>query len=383
MSAEFKVVIKSSSDKKFEVAVTEEMLVSELKAKIEEVAEVPKDRQRLIYSGRVLKDGETVGSYKIKEGQALHLVKGAAPPGSQPSSSSATGGTAGSGTTTGPSQPSVPTNLAAGQGSGNILADLTGARYAGLANLPSSNMFGPDGGMGPMPSPDDLVSMLEQPGVAEMMRNAWSNPQVIDMMINSNPNLRAMGPQVRQYMQSEQFRNLMTNPQHLRQILEMQRMFGGGGAGGLGGPQTNASFPAPGTTESATSNTSNTDGSSNAAAANPFAALLNPSGTNANTNSSTNAAAGDTPANPFAALLGGANGGGFPPMDPALLASLWGGAAAQQQPEDTRPPEERYATQLAQLNELGFHDFDRNVRALRRSGGNVEGAVEALLDGQV
>jgi hypothetical protein len=50
-------------------------------------------------------------------------------------------------------------------------------------------------------------------------------------------------------------------------------------------------------------------------------------------------------------------------------------------PADTRPPEEVYETQLRQLNEMGFYEFDRNVSALRRSGGNVQGAIEYLLNG--
>jgi ubiquilin len=53
--------------------------------------------------------------------------------------------------------------------------------------------------------------------------------------------------------------------------------------------------------------------------------------------------------------------------------------AAPQSPPDTRPPEERYAEQLRQLNDMGFFDFDRNVEALRRTGGSVQGAVEYLL----
>jgi ubiquilin len=64
------------------------------------------------------------------------------------------------------------------------------------------------------------------------------------------------------------------------------------------------------------------------------------------------------------------------------MAQLWGmGAppAAAAAPVDNRPPEERYADQLRQLNDMGFYDFDSNVRALRRSGGSVQGAVEHLL----
>ena len=64
---------------------------------------------------------------------------------------------------------------------------------------------------------------------------------------------------------------------------------------------------------------------------------------------------------------GGMGGFGFPPAPPA----------------DTRPPEELYATQLGQLNGMGLHDFTRNVRALRMTGGNVEAAIELLFSGQL
>ena len=58
------------------------------------------------------------------------------------------------------------------------------------------------------------------------------------------------------------------------------------------------------------------------------------------------------------------------------LLNLLGGAPPQ--PTDTRPPEERYATQLRQLNEMGFFEFERNIQALTRSGGDVNGALEWL-----
>jgi ubiquilin len=73
----------------------------------------------------------------------------------------------------------------------------------------------------------------------------------------------------------------------------------------------------------------------------------------------------------FNDMFGGA--GGFGGMGGA------GGAASPPPPADTRPPEERYADQLRQLNDMGFTDFDANVAALRRSGGSVQGAVEQLL----
>jgi ubiquilin len=69
--------------------------------------------------------------------------------------------------------------------------------------------------------------------------------------------------------------------------------------------------------------------------------------------------------------------------DHTLFSGLAGGAggfgATPPPPADTRPPEERYADQLRQLNDMGFYEFERNVTALRRSGGSVQGAVEYLL----
>lgn len=125
--------------------------VLELKQKLaaSEYADIPPERQRLIYSGRVLKDPDSLGSYKIKEGHTVHLVKGAASnqrqnPANQGSSTS-TGVTGTAGATT--AAAGVPTNIAAGTGN-NPLAGLTGARYAGFAQLPNQNMFGPDGGVG-------------------------------------------------------------------------------------------------------------------------------------------------------------------------------------------------------------------------------------------
>lgn len=92
-------------------------------------------------------------------------------------------------------------------------------------------------------------------------------------------------------------------------------------------------------------------GDAGGAGAAPFAAFGQPP------------AAGAGAANPFAALFGPGGGFGAPP------------------PADTRPPEEVYESQLRQLNEMGFYEFERNVAALRRSGGNVQGAIEHLLGG--
>ena len=43
------------------------------------------------------------------------------------------------------------------------------------------------------------------------------------------------------------------------------------------------------------------------------------------------------------------------------------------------PPEQRFASQITQLEEMGFSERDRNVRALLATGGDVQAAIEYLL----
>ncbi|KAF6064013.1 Ubiquitin family protein [Candida albicans] len=327
MSESITITIKSSGDKKYEVTFDPSITVSQLKELVAEKSDIPAGSQRLIYSGKVLKDTETVTSYKVQNGHTIHLVK-TAPQQSTANQSSST-----------PANASVPSNIAAGQGSFNPLADLTGARYAGYSQLPSASMFGPDGGMNSnIPDPEQLNSMMSNPLVQQQMQAMLSDPQMLDFMIQQNPQLRAMGPEVRQMLQSPFFRQMMSNPEMLRSMMQMER----GNA-----EQTNA-FPAPG--------------------ANPT------TGESGNSGETT-----ATPANPFANLFPN----GIPPINPS---ALFGGAApapaaAAAAPADNRPPEERYENQLRQLNDMGFYDFDRNVEALRRTGGSVQGAIEYLLGG--
>ena len=145
--------IKSSSDAKYVLTLPlATTTVADLKQKLStsEYADIPPERQRLIYSGRVLKDPDTLSVYKIKEGNTVHLVKGAAsnqrqnPANQGGSGVSSTTGTSAGGTPQGAQ--GVPQNLAAGTGRDPLTA-LTGARYAGFAQMPNANMFGPDGGV--------------------------------------------------------------------------------------------------------------------------------------------------------------------------------------------------------------------------------------------
>lgn len=133
--------VKSSSDKKHVISISDAQSVKDLKEKLSasEYADIPADRQRLIYSGRVMKDADPLSTYKIKDGNTVHLVKGAA---SNQQRNPETGGSSANA----PPNAGVPQNIAAGTGN-DPLAGLTGARYAGFAQMPSMSSFGSDGGV--------------------------------------------------------------------------------------------------------------------------------------------------------------------------------------------------------------------------------------------
>lgn len=415
--------VKSSADAKYVITVPLSSTVGDLKQKLatSEFADLPPERQRLIYSGRVLKDVDTIGSCKIKDGNTVHLVKGAES--NQRQNPANQGGAASVPAGAGQPASNVPTNIAAGSGAGNPLAHLTGARYAGFHGLPGADMFGADGGMGAPPNANQMLRLLEDPNFAQQMNEAMNNPAVLDHLRN-NPMIRD-NPAARAAIENPEMRRLMFNPDMIRMQMRMQEQMGGG-AGGA------SAFPMPGQTDTTEApaggeqnQTAPTAGSNPPAnPANPFAALFGGAGAGGAAgagaagaqnpfgslfgNQGQTGGQGEGQQNPLASMTqqlmqnpemmqqmmqafggggagagaGGAGAGGF---NPAMFGGMGGGMggfggepAAPQAPADTRPPEERYEEQLRQLNEMGFYDFDRNVQALRRSGGSVQGAVEYL-----
>ncbi|RKF64258.1 Ubiquitin domain-containing protein DSK2 [Erysiphe neolycopersici] len=399
--------VKTSGEKSHTITAAETMTIQDLKTKLsgEDYEKVSVDRMRLIYSGRVMKDSETLSTYKIKNGNTVHMVKSAASNSTQRSANSGS-------STSGPAPTGVPLNMAAGTAN-NPLAGLTGARYAGHIQLPSADIFGADGGMGAPPSEDQVASLLEDPNFLQTMNEALNNPALVDMLLNSIPGLRD-NPEAREMFQSPEFRRMMTNPDTIRQAAAMRRLVGGGAGG-------SNSFPAPGVTD-------NTPESTNDTPNNPFAqhnalaALLGgqtplgqtqaqiPPLINADGQTTTTSGDNNSLHNPFLSLFANAqNPLQLPQLTPAMTQQalalmqaggmdgilgrrpvsgsignlgmgLGSGAAPNTSlPTDTRPPEEIYAEQLRQLNDMGFFDFDRNIAALRRSGGSVQGAIEQLL----
>lgn len=276
--------------------------------------------------------------------------------------------------------------------------------------------------MGAGPNPDDMLRMLDDPNQASMISEAMNNPAVLDMLRNS-PMIRN-NPLARQAIEDPDMRRMLFDPNMIRMQANMQRGMRNRGSGGV-------DFPAPGITDTTEGVATGAVGAGaqpqGAAGTGAGTQVVPPSTDTAQGNQPSPSGAAPANANPFASLFGGGAGGagssfGFasnelnpmgamarqmmqnPGMMQDMMRMLGGaggagagdqvggggmgglgglggmGADAQpQEPADSRPPEERYESQLRQLNDMGFFEFDRNVQALRRSGGNVNGAVEWLL----
>jgi len=353
MSEEVAINIKGPSELKLSITISLDKSVKELKAAIAAQSSVEEDRQRLIYSGRVLKDEEKLSTYKIQSGHTIHMVKGVAR--TQPAETAA---------------PQRLPTMAAGQNPSDPLTMLnTPMAHGAMAG------FNPFADMGlNVNDPNMFQGLMDSPQFLEQMSAIMSQPEFVDQMIAMDPTLRD-NPQMRQMFQSEQFRSMMQNPEVLRSMVNMSSQLRSAGVspgnpfGGMGGASAQGGgtlLPFP-----------------------PFAGLTQAS---PSAGASSAAPAAGAPAAPFGGTAGGSP---FGAVDPALLMQLMGGmggpppwaagaTASGSQPAPVAagpPPEERFQTQLQQLSDMGFTNARQNIRALLATGGNVNGAIEYILGG--
>ncbi|OMO92019.1 hypothetical protein COLO4_17934 [Corchorus olitorius] len=198
------------------------------------------------------------------------------------------------------------------------------ARTPGLGGLAGLGFPDMPSMLNGMPDASQLTQLLQNPAVSQMMQSVATNPQYMNQIMNLNPQLRAMfdlNPQLRDMMQNPEVLRQMFSPEIMQQMLALQQS---------------------------------------------LLSQLNPQ-----QSTQDSAQGGATPGTgaPNAANLD-------------LLMNMFGGLGAgslsvPNQPDV--PPEELYATQLSQLQEMGFFDTQENIRALRATAGNVHAAVERLL----
>ncbi|KAK7027522.1 hypothetical protein VNI00_015155 [Paramarasmius palmivorus] len=353
---------KCPNELKLQITIATDKTVAELKEAIAKQSDVPADRQRLIYSGRVLKDEDLLSVYKIQSAHTIHMVKGAARSGASGSSTSQSS----SG-----SQP-LPT-MQSGQNPADPLTQLNS--HMGFGAMAGLNPFA-DMGLNAndpnMANGVQMQTMMNSPEFLQQMAGVMSNPAILDQIIANNPQLQGMGPQVREIFQSEGFRNMISNPESLRMMLNMSAAMRGGGSpfGAFGGGGGAGAFPAPGVPGGGSGTGNSTDANANNNAANPNAnPLFNP----ALMQQMLSAMGG----------AGGGGGGGGAGAGAGAGFNPWmtGAFSPPPAPADSRAPEERFQVQLQQLQDMGFSNASQNVRALLATGGNVHAAIEYILGG--
>ncbi|KAG2521788.1 hypothetical protein BBO99_00005627 [Phytophthora kernoviae] len=66
--------LKTLDERVFDVLAASSMSVTDFRAKVALVTDIPAPRQRLIYRGKLLKDGAVLSAYDLQDGHTVHLV---------------------------------------------------------------------------------------------------------------------------------------------------------------------------------------------------------------------------------------------------------------------------------------------------------------------
>ncbi|EME32506.1 ubiquilin [Galdieria sulphuraria] len=210
------------------------------------------------------------------------------------------------------------------------------------ASTNSGATFNPFGTSFPAVDPNTMATLLENPGVQQMLQNMFSDPSTVESVLMSNPQLRQMvesNPQMMNMLRNPDFLRTMSNPQFLRTMFQLQQAFQSST-----NPNT-ATFPS-----STNSNNMSSTTSTNTFQSNPTVS--------------------STPdMSSLFSFLGSssfANNASF--VDPAI---------ANMNEEQL---EQHFHNQLEQLREMGFLDKQMCLEALKYTNGNVAAAVERLLN---
>ncbi|GLD53121.1 ubiquilin-1-like protein [Lates japonicus] len=338
------VTIKTPQGKE-EIAISEDCSVAEFRREVSKRFEAKQDQLVLIYTGKILKDSDTLKQHGIKDGHTVHLViKAAQKSGgstSQSSSSSAptqqnTSATVTDSTRGGTSQtPTQPANAMSG------LGDLSGLLGLGMG---SSNLMELQQQVQRqlMSNPQMLSQIMGNP----LVQNMLSNPDLMRQMFAGNPQMQQLmgqnpdvsrlinNPELMRQMQNPETLSMLTNPRAMQALVQIQQ-----------GIQT-LQNEVPGFMSNLSSQ-----------------GLAVPPTT-----------VGSVPSvNPPAPAVASGSSPSQQQLMQQMLQMFAGGGASLQ------TPEVRFQHQLDQLNAMGFINREANLQALIATGGDVNAAIERLL----
>ncbi|KAF4514011.1 UNVERIFIED_CONTAM: hypothetical protein B566_EDAN018604 [Ephemera danica] len=229
-----------------------------------------------------------------------------------------------------------------------------------------------------MENPQLMQTMLSAPYTQSVFQQFAANPELANQLLASNPlladnpamqeQMRAMMPNFIQQLQNPEMQTFMTNPQALNAVLQIQQgleqlrqaapglvnSMGLGGLSGLGGLVPPGASPA-------------TPASPGSGPQSPAATTAGSTNTTTTSSSSPSSTAPSSMPNPNNADL-------FSQFMAQMISTM-----STQDPSSNAPPEERYRTQLEQLTAMGFGNREANLQALIATFGDINAAVERLL----
>jgi len=411
-----KITIKTISGKVYHLDDVEgDLTVDKLKLLTEKHTEIEPDCQRLIFKGKVLKNEQTLADAKLEDGDCIIVVKSrkkkkrspeekkearnepqaaantnAGPPPAQanvqPNANQAFGFMMGQGQSPLPLNMNAFSALLQGMAQGNPHQPQSGAANAqpsaaannvnappqanAFVGLPFAAMMG-QGANNQMPDLNGMMQLLQNPMMQEMLRSPamqqmlqqfMQNPEMVQNMMRNNPMMNGL------------LQNLGNNAFRPPAAAAAQPS--------AAAPQAAAAAPnAVPVAQPAANNAAaaNADAVPNAApaananaqqavpnqqAANPQAAQPNPFaflGQLGQLGQLHNQQPNANQANPFHAFMN--------PQQAVRQPVVLNDAQAR----------EMYAAQLETLQNMGFSDEARNLRALRETAGSIEAAINMLL----
>jgi ubiquilin len=215
-------------------------------------------------------------------------------------------------------------------------------------------------------NPELMQGMLNSPQTQAMMRSLTENPDMAANMIGNNPllagnpemqeQLRNMMPTFMQQLQNPAVQGVMSNPEALAAISQIQT--------GLQRLQT------------AAPELYSTMGMPNLAAGMNFGRSAAGSNSTSNTTSTTTTTSSASSNTSSSTPAQGQNMDSFR----QLMNSMVTGMANQGLNANVPPPEERFQTQLETLASMGFVDRQANIQALIATYGDVNAAIDRLLN---
>merc|ERR1719278_1397739 len=215
-------------------------------------------------------------------------------------------------------------------------------------------------------NPELMQGMLNSPQTQSMLRSLSENPDLAASMIGNNPllagnpemqeQLRNMMPTFMQQLQNPAVQGVMSNPEALAAISQIQT--------GLQRLQT------------AAPELYSTMGMPNLAAGMNFGRSAAGSNSTSNTTSTTTTTSSASSNTSSSTPAQGQNMDSFR----QLMNSMVTGMANQGLNANVPPPEERFQTQLETLASMGFVDRQANIQALIATYGDVNAAIDRLLN---